>query len=126
MHASVYGRGSVLHSFIDSPKYDTKDYTDVPFLDSVVVYQEEKEELTIFAINKSRDSSLVITCDLRSFEGYRVVEHIVLENEDVKAVNSMSYPNRVAPHSRGDAAIRDHILDGTLPKLSWNVIRLRK
>ncbi|NQX60300.1 alpha-N-arabinofuranosidase [Paenibacillus qinlingensis] len=126
MHTSVYGRGTVLHSFIDVPKYDTKDYTDVPYLDTVVVHREEKDELTIFAVNKSLDSSLVVSCDLRSFEGYRVVEHIVLENKDVKAVNTMNHPNRVKPHCDGDAAIQDDLLIGTLPKLSWNVIRLCK
>jgi alpha-N-arabinofuranosidase len=77
-------------------------------------------------MNKSLDSPMVITCDLRSFEGYRVVEHIVLENKDFKAVNTMNHPNRVTPHSDGDAAIHDDMLIGTLPRLSWNVIRLRK
>ena len=32
MHASVFGRGTVLVPLIKSPKYDAKDYTDVPYL----------------------------------------------------------------------------------------------
>lgn len=126
MHASVYGRGTVLHAFIDSSKYDSKDYTDVPFLDAVVVHQEEKEELTVFAINKSLDSPLSFVCDLNGFAGYRVVEHIVLENADLKEVNSLDCMNQVKPHSQGNAAVNGKLLEGMLSKLSWNVIRLRK
>ena len=47
MHASVYGRGTVLQTAVSSPKYDAKDFTDVPYLESVSVFNEEAEELTV-------------------------------------------------------------------------------
>ena len=53
MHASRYGRGLVLNSIIDSPKYDSKNYTDVPYLESCLVWNEEERAVTIFAVNKS-------------------------------------------------------------------------
>lgn len=52
LHASVYGRGTALDVLVDSPKYDSKDFTDVPVLDAVAVESEEKDFLTIFALNK--------------------------------------------------------------------------
>jgi len=95
-------------------------------LDATAVVNDEKEEITIFAVNKDTKDSLSLQCDLRSFEGYRVKEHIVLENDDVYAVNTELNPNNVAPHYRGNAKLSDGNLSADLSKLSWNVIRLVK
>src|SRR5699024_4446116 len=50
-YTSVYGRGVALNPIINSPKYDSKDFTDVPYLDSSVVFNKDKEELVVFALN---------------------------------------------------------------------------
>lgn len=125
MHTSIYGRGIALNPNVSSPLYDSKDFTDVPYLESAAVYNEENEELTIFAVNRHLDEGLVVECDVRSFEGYKVIEHIVLENDNLKAVNTVNQ-EAVQPHTNGDAEITDGIVQTRLPKLSWNVIRLAK
>lgn len=126
MHASVYGRGIALHPIVSSPKYDSKDFTDVPVLESMAVYNEEQDQLTIFALNREVREPLQLECDIRNFEGYEVTEHIVLENGgNVKQSNSAgSAP--VKPHSNGDASIDGGTVTASLPALSWNVIRLQK
>lgn len=125
MHASVYGRGVALNPIISSPKYDSKDFTDVPFLESTAVYNEENEQLTIFAVNRDLQDGLQLECDIRNFEGYKVVEHIVLENDNLKQTNS-AQGTPVGPHSNGNAQIDNGLVTAVLPKLSWNVIRLEK
>jgi alpha-L-arabinofuranosidase len=125
MHTSVLGRGVALNPIISSPKYDSKDFTDVPFLESTAVYNEEKEELTIFAVNRDLEDGLQLECDIRNFDGYQVVEHIVLENENLKQTNS-AQATSVAPHTNGSAQIDHRLVSALLPKLSWNVIRLAK
>ncbi|MBB6672394.1 arabinosylfuranosidase ArfA [Cohnella nanjingensis] len=125
LHASVYGRGVSLQPVVDSPKYDSKDFTDVPYLDSAVVYGEEAETLTIFAVNRHLSEALTLDCDVRSFEGYAVAEHLVLAHDDLKAVNTAS-EEQVKPHARGDASLDAGMLTARLPKASWNVIRLEK
>lgn len=91
---------------IISPLYDSKDYTDVPLLDSAVVWNEAEGELVIFAMNKSLQESLLLECDMRGFLNYQVEEHLVLEHDNVKAVNTVSDPYAVAPHSRGNRRCR--------------------
>lgn len=125
LHASVYGRGIALQPIISSPKYDCKEFTDVPYLDSVAVFQPDQEEIRLFAVNRSLEDSLVLDCDIRSFGDYRIVEHIVLEHEDLKAVNSLE-EERVRPHSNGQSSISEGRLNAVLPKHSWNVVRLAK
>ncbi|WP_078555209.1 alpha-N-arabinofuranosidase [Bacillus alkalicellulosilyticus] len=124
-YTSVYGRGIALHSVINSPKYDSKEYTDVPYLESAVVYNEEKEEVVIFAVNRNLEEALELNCDIRSFEDFKLVEHVVLEHDDPKAINTASTEN-VLPHANGISKVQDGSLESVLPKMSWNMIRLAK
>jgi alpha-N-arabinofuranosidase len=125
LHASKFGRGCALNTVISSPVYDCKAFTDVPYLDSTGVYNEETEELTIFAVNRHLSEGLELEADVRSFDGYRLVEHIVLEHNDLKAVNKAGEKN-VKPHKGGNAAVNGGILSAKLARTSWNVIRLAK
>jgi alpha-N-arabinofuranosidase len=122
-HVSMYGRGVALQPVISSPKYDSKEFTDVPYLDSIAVHNPENEELTIFALNRSLEDSLTLECDVRSFSDYQILEHIVLENEDLKAVNTLEL-QAVTPHNRGKAVLEGGTVVAPLSKHSWNVIRL--
>lgn len=126
LHASIYGRGTVLNLQVRSPHYTNQTYDAVPLLDAVAVLGEGGEEMTIFAVNRSQNEALPLEGDLRGVAGYRVVEHIVLENPDRTAVNTAEQPNTVVPHTRGDAQLSNGKLTASLPSLSWNVIRLAK
>ena len=128
LHASKFGRGTALRPIVDSPKHDTRDYTDVPSLEAAAVVNEAEGELTLFAVNRNLDESLNASCYLRGFEEYSVAEHIALASEDLKAVNTIANPNAVVPRVRRDS-IRDMGKDGfavELGKASWNVIRFTK
>lgn len=124
-YTSVYGRGKALHPIIHSPKYDSKDFTDVPYLDSSVVYNEENDELVIFAVNRHLEDTLKVDIDIRSFEDFELIEQVVLENEDAKATNTVNN-EQVKPRKNGQSFVEDNILTAILPKMSWNMIRLKK
>ncbi|WP_430708822.1 alpha-N-arabinofuranosidase [Paenalkalicoccus suaedae] len=124
MHASVYGRGVSLKAIVDSPKFDTKDYTDVEYLDTAVVYNEEEEELTVFALNRHIEDDLHVTINVSGFEDYEIKEHIVLEHDDLKAVNTATHES-VTPHRNGNAVLQDGFIEAKLSKASWHVVRLR-
>lgn len=125
MHASIYGRGISIKPVLNSPKYDSKEFTDVPFIDSAAVYNEENDELTIFAVNKNLENSIILESDIRSFEGYRVLEHIVLRHDNLKATNTMGHQS-VAPNNVGNSRLEDGVLHTELQSKSWNVIRLKR
>ena len=123
---STFGSGCVLRPIVKSPFYNTKDFSDVPYLDAVAVWNEEQEELVFFAVNKDLEEEMLIESDVRGFEGYEVIRHSILENEDLNAVNTEKTPYTVVPHDKGKAQVEDGILKALLPKASWNVIRLKK
>jgi alpha-N-arabinofuranosidase len=126
LHASRYGRGSVLDVQIRSPRYDNPTFGSVPLVEAGATIDDDRETVTIFAVNRGQDGPLVLEGDLRCLAGYRVVEHLVLANADPKATNSADTPDTVVPHGTGDAALDDGTLTATLPRLSWNVIRVAR
>lgn len=125
MHASRYGRGTVLKTIIDSPVYDSRNYCDVPYIDSAVIWDEETDDITVFAVNKSFDDSAALSCDLRQFGDISVTEHIVVAHDDLKAVNTESNPNNVKPVYYDKDTCDKGLCTIILPKQSWNVIRLK-
>ena len=123
MHASKFGHGTVLNTLVKSPVYDSK-YGEAPYLDCVIVNNEEKGELIVFAVNKDLAEDMEVTCDLRQFADYTVKEHLVLQDEDLKAVNTEENPDRIRPEANGNARLEEGRLTAVLKHKSWNVIRL--
>src|SRR5699024_4259147 len=67
-YTSVYGRVVALKPIINSPIYDSKYVTDVQYLDSSLVFNKDKEELVVFALNRHLENKLSVDVDIRSFE----------------------------------------------------------
>ena len=122
LHASNYGRGIALRPVLSCERHDTKDFTDVNNVESVAVYDEENEALTVFAVNRDLNESVDFACDLRDFPGYRPVEHISLTSDDLQARNSAAV-QAVAPRREQAGRMDGGTYRGILPKASWNVLR---
>jgi alpha-N-arabinofuranosidase len=125
LHAHRWGRGVALDARVRaSSVYHDDELEGVPHLESVTCWDQERDELTIFAVNRCEHDALRLHADLRHFAAHRVLEHLVLEHADPYAVNDADHPDRVSPHARGDARLAQGTLAALLPRLSWNVIRL--
>ena len=125
MHASKYGRGVVLQPILDTPKHGTAKHDEVTDIESVSIWNEEKEELTILAVNRNLEEGVELTTDVRGMEGFQLLEHIVLEHEDLKARNS-SAGEVVKPQGTNRSTLDNGVLTSLLNKGTWNVIRLGK
>ena len=71
MHASKYGRGIALQPVVSGTKHATAKHDEITDVESIAVYNEEKDEVTIFAVNRNLEEDVELTTDVRSFEGYR-------------------------------------------------------
>jgi len=125
MHASKYGRGVVLQPIIDTPKHGTAKHDEVTDIESVSIWNEEKEELNILAVNRNLEEDVQLLTDVRGLEGYRLLEHIVLEHENLKTTNGAGRES-VKPQSTSQSTLDGGTLESVLHKASWNVIRLKK
>jgi len=119
LHAAKYGRGTVMGTVVNSPVYDCENIGDVPYLDCTVVHNQEKDELVVFALNRSLDDEIIIDCNFRGFEGVTLIEHTELYSDDLKAVNTIN-ADAVVPQSANSTDPAQIVLK----KHSWNVIRL--
>jgi alpha-N-arabinofuranosidase len=124
-HASKYGRGTVLRPEIISPVYDTDQYRGVKFVEAIGVLSDDEREINIFAVNRSQDSLMELECNLNNMDELELIEHIVLEHEDIKATNTEENPDNVMPHAQGRTLVEGDKVIAELPPLSWNVVRLR-
>lgn len=122
MDASLHGRGKSLQPIIQSPKSDTKHFTDVPVMDAAAT-MDEAGNVTIFAVNRDLEEGCVLDCDLRSFGSFSSMTHSVLHHDDMKAVNTEDKPDTVKPVMVEAPVAGEPIV---LPAASWNVIRLLK
>lgn len=125
MHVSTLGRGVALQSLVNTTKHDTVEHYDVTDIESIAVYNEEKEEVTIFAVNRNVNEDIVFEADLRSFEGYTVKEYIVMESDDMKVTNGPS-GEKVKPSQKTDYTMDGGKFETKMKKCSWNVIRFGK
>lgn len=122
-HASLYGRGVALQPVISSSCHDTSGHGDVTDIDAVAVYNEEQEEVTIFAVNRCVGEDIPFEADLNSFGDFRVIEYLAMEQDDMKAVNSLAV-ERVAPYGKSEYQMEDGVFTTVMKSCSWNVIRL--
>jgi alpha-N-arabinofuranosidase len=125
MHASIYGRGTVLDSRIRCECYDTKEYSGVPYLESAAVYDEICGRLTIFAVNRSLKEPLDMGVRLFDFEHYRLMGHTILCSNNLSAVND-DCGESVKPKEQPGGRLEGGTLTVKLPPASWNVIRLAR
>ena len=125
MHASKYGRGTALKAIVDTPVYDCVDYEGVPVIDTTATLGDDGS-VTVFCVNRDMAEEAELDVDLRAFGPLRLEEHILLQHEDVKAVNTEDAPFNVAPKAGPGGKVDGGKASLTVPKLSWNVYRFVK
>lgn len=122
---SEFARGVALNPIIDCPKYDSKEYTDVPYLESIITYDEEKDEVALFAVNRSTDEKMLLDINLLGFEGYKPVSAEALEGFDIHQENTFD-DERVCMKKKELPAQEGKGFTAELAPLSFNVIRFKK
>lgn len=125
LHASTYGRGTVLQTISDTPSHETSGHGEIKDIVSVAVYSEEKKELAVFAVNRNLEEDHLLSMDVRSFEGFETIQKIEMVSDDLKAENT-PVCEQVVPQTDGNIRIENGIVETVLKKASWNVIILRK
>lgn len=121
MYACRYGRGKALVAQVTSDTYAAGDKDAIPYVDSSCVWNEESGELTVFAVNRHLEESAELSLNIEGFEGLSLIEHKVLNHEDLKAVNSPENPDVVKVTD--GTGINEGVL--SLEPHSYNMIRFR-
>lgn len=123
MHMANYGAGKVLQGVDDIPVYNCDLRKQVPYVDYVVVHNEEKKEVVLFAVNRREEENTEVTLELQGFQAVRVIEHVVMRSDDKKATNAENH-DQVNPERISGSSLTDNVLTSHLPALSWNMVRI--
>ena len=123
MYASRYGRGRALEVKKICDSYRTSYDMDIPYVESSVIWNEEKREVVVFAVNRSLDEEMELTLELEGFDTAVIEEHVELYSDDLKEVNTKDDQN-VCPVNREVVRRRSVCQQIQLKKHSWNMIRL--
>ena len=132
---SKYGRGTSILPVVDSPRFDVKGYNidefaqsmsyeDVQSVEAAVVHDETTDEVNVFLLNRDLENDIEINLDVRSFEGYRLLEHIELHSDDLEKENSYEKPDEITPVVNKDTVFDGGRINVMTKKLSWHLIRL--
>ena len=122
MHAANFGLGTVLTPVIDAPTYSCETFSDVPYVESVAVHNEEKEEVVIFAVNRSEGEVVTFDIDLQGFTIKAVTAFSEISGHDIKQTNTKT--NGAVIPKKATAKAEGSVVQADLKPLSWNMIRL--
>ena len=118
-----YGRGSVLRLELDGPTYVASGEGPVQAIEAVAVHDPDAGTATVFAVNRL-ERPLALEAALRDLDGMTVIEHRVLADADIRAVNTSTDPARIATKPANEARLLSGRLSIELAPRSWNVVRL--
>ena len=122
---SKYARGNALKPIIECDKYDCKDFTDVPYLESVASYDEENDEIALFVVNRSMKEDILLDVSLLGFDGYKAVAFESMDGYDVLQENTFD-KEVVKMHANPVPTTDGKNTEINLKALSFNVIRFKK
>ena len=122
--ASVYGRGVALRLSVDIPRYDAEVADSVPYLDIAGVYNADANALTFFVVNRHPSETMETTIALQQFGAAEIIDHQVIAQLDLEAVNTLHEPTKVAPKKGSGVAVLDDGLYAKFPPYSYHVVRL--
>ena len=120
MYTSQHGRGTTIRSFCSCDSYDTEKIKNVPYVDSAAVISDDGNEITIFAVNRSLNEACDLNIATLGYDDYSLTQHIAMEGDDLKAVNTADSPDNVIPVEK---AISENI---SLSPHSWNMLIFKK
>ena len=123
-YASRYGRGVSLGVEADVPFYEDNEVGPVPWLDISATWDESGGSISLFMVNRHESEAVELDMRIGGFEAGAIIEQVVLQCEDPKAINSETNPDRVRPATAKSIALSDGRITGALPALTWNMVRI--
>jgi len=123
MHAANNGLGTVLTPIVDCPKYDCEEFSGVQYVESIALHNEEKDEIVVFAVNRSETEHMEFDIELQGFSAKSITEHSQMSGFDIKQVNTKGAVS-VVPSPVTDSKLDGDKASAVLKPLSWNMIRI--
>ena len=123
MHVANNGYGTVLTPVLECPKYDCEEFSGVPYVESIALHNEDKDEIVVFAVNRAENDHVEFDIELQGYDGRAIAEYSEISGFDIKQVNGKGAVN-VVPKAGNEAKLEGGKVCVTLKPLSWNMVRV--
>lgn len=121
---SKLAKGTALDVKLEADAYSTDVYGMVPLVDAVATFDAGARTTSVFLVNRSQAEDAKVTIDLTSLDGAVVLDAQTLSDTDIHAKNTIDHPDRVGLNKNKSVAVRDGIVEITLPPVSWTALSL--
>jgi alpha-N-arabinofuranosidase len=118
-----YAAGTATPLELNVPALDTA-HGPVPVVDAVATLEPNSGEATVFLVNRSPSEPIELDLAVAGLGPCRLVEHVVLADDDPYARNTAEAPERVVPRRVTPAPVDVGRLSVSLPPVSWTMLRL--
>ena len=122
-YMSKYARGTVMEEVYEGPSYDCSIAKNVPYVDTVTVYNEELGEIAIFAVNRAEET-VSVSEELQGFVLEEIAEQLYMTSGNRKDTNLENH-DKIKPYEINNAEIAGDNLNFEIEPLSWNMIRVK-
>jgi len=123
---SRLARGNALQLRLESPRYETARFGEVPLVDAVATHDPEADAVAVFLVNRSQTETLTMAVDLAALPGIRLVGAETLADDDLDAANTLEEPERVVLVPNATAVLDGGVLTIELPPVSWTAVELER
>ncbi|MDE2636935.1 MAG: alpha-N-arabinofuranosidase [Chloroflexota bacterium] len=114
--------GNSLDLLVESPRYETKQFGDMPLLDASSAHDEAAGRNSIFIVNRSLTEGMPIEIRWGDVAPKRITSAHQLSGDDPKAYNSWEDPNRLTTRPIYAPKIIDGVAQLSLPPLSFTAL----
>ena len=122
MHFSQMASGNSLDLLVESPRYETRQFGDMPLLDVSSAHDEAARANTIFIVNRSLTERLPIQIHWQDVKPKRITSAHQLSGTDPKSHNSWDNPNQITAQAIQAPGIIDGLAQMSLPPLSFTTL----
>lgn len=122
-YLSNYARGIVLSPAVEGAVYSCEEFSEVPYVDVLVVYNGKEEEIAVFLVNRDEENCQDVEIILEGFDAREIKEAVVLTAVDKKLTNERDH-QAVTPKKTMQVSLTKTGCEASLEKLSFCVIRI--
>jgi len=120
-------KGQILHTKVDSDRYENARFGDTDLVDVSSTWDEENGKVAFFLANRGLEEATNVEVLLRGFDNARLTRAEVLqipEGHDRFTTNNPHIGEHVGLTTLKDVKAAGHELKFTLPALSWAVVEI--
>ena len=120
----LFRSGTALKVDLSSPSYACAADAAVPCIDCAAVVSAQGDELSLFIVNKDLEQDLPCQINLAGYTPLEVIEWVTMAGYELADRNTAE-DAPVQPSRREGAVMTGQGVEFTLPRTSWNMLRLR-